>query len=458
MVTQTRTRTDPAWAWAAYVPDAQSPWTPRLAGHLFRRAAFGANAGQIQQAVADGGPGPSIDRLLRPGAAAESFNRTFDGYEQHAIDPGAETVEVLREWWLRRMMQSPHPLLETMTLFWHDHFAVSNSRVKSGWLTAHHVSLLRANALGRLDPLFTALVRDPALMLSHGAPANRKAAPEPGLARAWLDRFTLGPNQATDRDVRETARAFTGRFVLRNQYRDLAYEHDGGRKTVVGTEGNWTDADIVRITLSKPETARHITRRVYRWFVTDAEEPTDALLAPLADRLASDGDIGRLVETVLRSNLFFSPAAYRRQIKSPVTLAIGIARALEGVVPTTPLGNDLADLGQNLGQPPSSNGWASGTAWVNRATTIGRINLSAALMAGDAPYAGKLDPVATARLHGQSPGQAGRFLVNLLLQDDLPDDVKTLVLEPMAASKGDPARGVRGVAYALAALPEFQLA
>jgi uncharacterized protein (DUF1800 family) len=30
---------------------------------------------------------------------------------------------VLRQWWLRRMAESPRPLEEKLTLFWHDHFA-----------------------------------------------------------------------------------------------------------------------------------------------------------------------------------------------------------------------------------------------------------------------------------------------------------------------------------------------
>src|ERR1035437_10191023 len=84
--------TDPAWAWAPYVPDARNPWDARRAGHLFRRAAFGASPGQIRQALAEG-PAQTVERLVRPGAAAVSFCRTFDGYEQHAIDRDTPTVE-----------------------------------------------------------------------------------------------------------------------------------------------------------------------------------------------------------------------------------------------------------------------------------------------------------------------------------------------------------------------------
>ena len=46
--------TDPEWAWSAYQPDAQRPWNLTQAGHLYRRAAFGANWEQLQRALSNG--------------------------------------------------------------------------------------------------------------------------------------------------------------------------------------------------------------------------------------------------------------------------------------------------------------------------------------------------------------------------------------------------------------------
>ena len=55
---------DPEWAWAPFEPDAERPWTPALASHLFRRAGFGATWAELQQALADG-PETTVRRLLR---------------------------------------------------------------------------------------------------------------------------------------------------------------------------------------------------------------------------------------------------------------------------------------------------------------------------------------------------------------------------------------------------------
>ena len=62
----------------------------------------------------------------------------------------------------------------------------------------------------------------------------------------------------------------------------------------------------------------------------------------------NSGDVTGTVETILRSNVFFSPAAYRCRVKSPVEFAIGLARAFEARVGTGQLSQRLAGLGQNL--------------------------------------------------------------------------------------------------------------
>ena len=139
---------DPGWAWAPYAPEAQRPWNLALAAHLYRRATFGAGWGELQQALSDG-PQRTVDKLLRPPADVEAFNRRYDESENAA----AGSVDGLRAWWLRRMMETPHPLLEKMTLFWHSYFAVNAGPVNNPGLMRDYVRLLRSHALGSFDSL-----------------------------------------------------------------------------------------------------------------------------------------------------------------------------------------------------------------------------------------------------------------------------------------------------------------
>ena len=117
-----------ARAWQPHRPSAQRPWDLAAAGHLLRRSGFGATWDQLQQSL-ELGPRRSVDRILTPKADVAKFNRTCDEYAASSSAPAA-----LRAWWLRRMIQTPHPLLEKMTLFWHDHFGISNAKAKNSRL------------------------------------------------------------------------------------------------------------------------------------------------------------------------------------------------------------------------------------------------------------------------------------------------------------------------------------
>lgn len=445
--------TDPAWAWAAYKPDAQQPWTLAQAGHLYRRAAFGATWDQLQQALSDG-PQRILDKLLRPQADIAAFNRTYDEYETGSVDS-------LRAWWLRRMILTPHPLLEKMTLFWHSHFATDSAKVKNARLMQRHVQLLRSQALNSFQALLKGISRDPAMLISLGAEANRKARPNDNFARTLMETFTLGPGNFTEKDVQEAARSFTGWFVMMSKLRYIPREHDGNIKQILGQKGNFTGDDVIRIVLEQRDTAQTLVHKLYRWLICETEEPNPMLIAPLAKSFAKDYDILKLTEKMLRSNLFFSPVAYRRRIKSPVEFALGIVKGLEGVVSTTQLAQDLADLGQNLYYPPTVKGWTGGRHWINNATMVRRHNLALALLQGSGPYGDKLNPWTIAKKHGCStPESADRFLLDLFLQGDLESNVRDALpkIARASAGGGEPAEQVRRFAHSIVTLPEFQLA
>lgn len=442
----------PDRAWAPYEHCERWPWDLARAAHLYRRAGFGATWGELQQAMKLG-PQRTVDGLLQPEADVASFSRTYDNLEE-----AATSVEALRAWWLRRMIETPHPLLEKLTLFWHDFFAVRAAGVASPSLLLRHAQLLRANAFGDFRALMAQVARDPAVHLSLGAQANRKARPDEHFARQLLERYTVGPDGCSDKDVREAARAMTGWFVLRMQRRYFQREHDDGDKTVLGKTGRLDAEDVVKIAAGRPAAARNVVRRLYRWFISEADEPDDALLAPLSESFARDFDVARLVGTMLRSNLFFSAETLRRRVKRPVEFAVGIVRGLEAAVGTTRLAADLAALGEDLYCPPTPDGWAGGRHWINHATLIGRSNLAASLLAPSGPYDGRLDPAAVARRHGRADAEpAGRFLADLFLQPDAADGTFERLWKA-APPAGGLSERLREFACRVIAQPQFQLA
>jgi uncharacterized protein (DUF1800 family) len=424
---------DPQQAWARYEPDASCPWNLARAGHLYRRAAFGATWPQLQRTLADG-PQQTLDGLLRPAADVAAFNRQLDDYETPPGDDRNATE--LRAWWLQRMLRTPHPLLEKMTLFWHGHCAANNAKVESAPAMQRYLQLLRRHALGDFRALLTGLVQEVALFASLDAKANRKAQPNAGFPR-WLLEAQLGA--ASEEDVHEAARAFTGWFVQLDQLRFIEREHDAGAKKILGRAGNFGAADVARLVLEQPATSATLVRKLYRWLISETAEPDAQLLAPLVTAFAKNYDTLALVETMLRSHHFFAPEAYRQRVKSPVEYALGLALGLETPVATQPLGEALAGLGQNLLHPPTGTGWSGGRNWLNPATVAGRLKLADALLR-NGPYIENSNPAAVAQKHGQP---AATFFAGLYLQGG-------------AAPGAEP--DARRAAYAAAAQPEFQLA
>ena len=443
---------NPTRAWRRYEPSARCPWGLARAAHLYRRAGLGATWGELQQALTLG-PQRTIDRLLKPPADVDSYNRTCDD-----IEKAVTSAEALRAWWLRRMAQTPQPLLEKLTLFWHDFFAVSAARVEHVALFRAYLQRLRAGAFGDYRTLLAQAARDPAVLMSLGAQANRKARPDEHLARQLLHRYTVGPDRCSEQDVREASRAMTGWFVLRQELRYFPREHDAGPKTVLGKTGTLDAAGVVALAAGHADTARSLVRRLYRWFISEADEPDEALLAPLSETFAKDFDVGRLVETMLRSNLLFSAAAIRRRIKRPVEFALGIVRGFEATVGTLRLAADLAALGEDLCSPPTSSGWAGGRHWINPASLLARSNLAASLLAPAGAYDGRCDPAAVARRHGRAEAQpAGRLLADLLLQPDQTDGTFERLWQA-APSDGPLPQRLREFARRVVTQPEFQFA
>jgi len=442
---------DPEWAWRRYEPSPQAPWNLVLAAHLYRRAGFGATWAELQNALKVG-PHATIEGLFQQPKAYAAFADTFDGHESAAAR--SSNGMVLGAWWLRRLGESPWPLLEKMTLFWHGHFAIRSSAVGDLRLMHDHVQLLRHEALSNFPSLLKALAEDPAMYNGLGGAQNRKARPNLHFARPWLDPFTVGPEAATSAEIANLARAWTGWFVYSGKLRFIEREHDREPKKLLGQEGSFGRDKAVQLLGTHPNTARTVAQRLFRAFISESVWPPDTLLAPLVAHLQRGATIANVLELMLRSNLFFSDHALCRRIKSPVELAVGLVRSLEGGLPATAVTADLANLGQRIDAPPTIHGWAGGPHWLNTITTVARLRLCESLIQGSDPYGAGLDPANLASRNGFStPAAQTRFLLDLLVPNPLPDTT----LRQITPSPDATRESVRDVLTTIIAQPEFQL-
>jgi uncharacterized protein (DUF1800 family) len=465
---------DPRWAWKRYVPSAEEPWDLRKVGHLYRRASFGATWSELRAGLASG-PDKIIDDLLKGWPGQNEFDRKTAALAESVA--AANSGPQARAWWLYRMLYSPHPLAEKLTLFWHNHFATSNAKVNNAAFMLGQYELMRRHALGNFRSLLEEMSRDPAMMVWLDTSLSKKGMPNENYARELMELFSLGIGHYTETDIREAARAFTGWEIKDGKAVFSSSKHDDDEKKVLGQKGKWTGEDIVRICLEQPSASSFIVTKLYRFLVSETA-PTPSLLEPLADQFRATGcDFGSLVATMLRSNLFFSVQTYRGRVKAPVDFALGIVRALEGRVGTIALAEALEQLGQNLFYPPSVKGWDGGPNWINGQTLLFRQNLALALTSTeDGRFGRRTDPALLVRVHGRQSHQENvDFFLRLFLEDEVPAETRSRLLHylhqtheylhqthkqtypPYWTKEDITDHGIRSVCHLVLTLPEFQL-
>jgi uncharacterized protein (DUF1800 family) len=457
---------DPAKAWTPYEPGPSTPWDLPKVAHLHRRAGFAAPWAVLQRDLQDG-PSASIARVLEgeprtpDGRPSIDFEALADAMDRQ-LAPAASLTR-LQALWFYRMVFTPHPLRERMTLFWHNHFATSQTKVQNGGLMRRQVGLFRRHALGNFKTLLAEVGKDPAMLIWLDSTENRKAHPNENYARELMELFTLGRGRYTEKDIQEAARAFTGWFVRRDAFEEVASQHDDGEKTVLGRTGRFDGDAVPAILLAQPSCAEFLCTKLVRAFVTEVDPVTPELVAPLAEAFRGSGyDVSVPLAMILRSRLFFDPTLRRRRVKSPVEFAVGTVRALEVLKPTVKadaLAESCARMGQGLYAPPSVAGWEGGPSWINSTTLLARTNLALALTSTDNADLGKrLDPSALAGRHGfKGANGLTEFFADLLVQDALDPTLRARIAAVARSAVGDAAAG-REAAVLVLTSPEYQLA
>ena len=450
--------------WSPYEPTPADPWNLRKVAHLHRRAGFGGTRAELLRDL-QAGPARSVDSLFHPTQLPTDAQEAIDSLRQTART--SSNIELLKVCWLNRILHGPDPLREKLALFWHGHFATSNKKVESVALMDTQNETLRSKALGSFAPLLEAIIADPAMLVWLDGGTSRKEKPNENFAREFLELFTLGPGNYTERDIREAARAFTGwaRQDARGSRETATFIHepaqvDNGAKTFLGQTGPWQAADIVRIVLDRPEAATFMAHKLYRFFVSEAGAPSAELIDPLAAEIRSHKfAIGPVVEIILRSRHFYSSAVHRSRIKWPIEHSAGLVRMLEIPRPAlNPLALSAAcdAQGQELFAPPNVAGWVGGQNWINSATLLERTNWASDVIWGRAengllPF----DPVEWAARYKINVDKCAQALIDLLLQDDLRKDARRLAFD---AARGNSPVSLRKALQLLANCSEFQLA
>jgi uncharacterized protein (DUF1800 family) len=353
---------------------------------------------------------------------------------------------------LARAVVSERQLDEVMVDFWENHFSVFSGKGQTRlFLTQFDRDAIRPHALGKFRDLLGAVAKSPAMLffldnfqsaadsthatLTQTRALARRAAirrpnaqRRPGLnenyARELMELHTLGVDGGyTQKDVQEVARALTG-WTFNRQTGEFVFNpniHDADSKVVLGHRlaagrGIEDGEEVLDIVARHPSTARFITTKLARHFVSD--DPPPALIDRCSQTfLHTDGDIRETLACVITSPEFFSKAAYRAKVKTPFELVASTLRAVNAQPDITPrTAQIVARLGQPIYGRQTPDGWPDhGDAWMNTGAILNRINFGLTIAAGQVPGARIANVPELAALRTQSREQQVDGVVKMML-------------------------------------------
>lgn len=372
-----------------------------------------------------------------------------------------------------RAHASDRQLEEVMTDFWLNHFSVYSGKMPSQYaIIEWERDVIRPRTLGKFRDLLVAVAHSPAMLyyLDNASsqcdslhrtlaeyqagtmPETRSAASKrmginENYARELLELHTLGVNGGySQQDIIDVARAFTGWTLAQGApgigrtSRTFLFspdKHDADQKSILGNtlaagRGIEDGDQVLEIIAKHPSTARFIATKLARRFISDV--PPASVIDRAAETFTkTDGDIAEVLRTILTSPEFYTRAAFRTKVKSPLELVTSTARALDAP-PDTSLNSArlVAQMGEPIFGRLTPEGWPDEAAtWMNSGTMYARLKFGADVANGRLKFLPTANwsgwNLATASLERQVDG-----VINSLLGGYAEPETRKLMLATVA--------------------------
>ena len=353
------------------LPRAVSSWEPisLFDYRVLSRTTYGPTVEDRDQIASMGWRGWIEDQLAPNAIADEGTQWRLRPYDSLTLDADAlalwdqeEVALDLQRGALLRRIYSRRQLYERMVEFWTDHFNISIMKGDCWFLKGvDDRQVIRQHALGNFRDLLWASAHSPAMLVYLDNQANQGQAPNENYARELMELHTLGVNGGySQMDVMELARCFTGWTVKDHFWKgEFTYNddiHDQASKVVLGQRiepAGRREAERVLDQLAlHPATARHLSRKLVRKFVTETEAP-ELVESTAQTFLRTNGSIRATLGHVLESGLK-NPG---EKVKRPSGFVAGGLRMLGADTDGgQPLQDFLAQMGQPAFQWPTPDG------------------------------------------------------------------------------------------------------
>jgi len=406
----------------------------------------------------------------------EALLETFRQERQRRQRADRQQIAEMEEWWLKRLIETPRPLEEKLTLFWHGHFATGYRTIENSFHMYQQNAFFRTYAMGNFkEDLVRGIVHDPAMIQYLNNHQNRKGSPNENLARELMELFTLGEGEGyTEDDIKEGARTLTGYTFEDDAFSFHSRQHDDGVKNIFGRRGQFDADDFVNLIFTRPSASTFVIWKLYRFFINDLPHGPTPDATKYIGQLASvfkrtNWSIKSVMKAMLLSEHFYDEVNIRSIIKSPIQLIVQAMRTIDPpdrkkLLRTLSLASNL--MGQKLFAPPSVKGWDGGRAWISTSTMFMRQNTLLFLITGQRPDgyawdadATKYDAISLLGGRTKSPKQAVRYLLtNVLCNPNIQQEREDSLLDYLKTQHNViNNRTVTGLLTLITAMPEYQL-
>ena len=241
-----------------------------------------------------------------------------------------------------RAASSNNQLFEVLQRLWMDHFNISFGDDWE-WVAHYMEQVLRPNGMGSFRDLLVATAHSPSMMVYLDNASNTAAGINENYGRELLELHTLGIDSAgrqiyTEDDVVGVSHVMSGWSFNYDNYtfEYKPFNHSSRQVSILG--GQWTNAglagknagdSLLNFLAGHPQTARYISTKLIRRFVTD--EPSESLIASAAAvYLANDTNIVPVLRHILGSPEFASSAG--QKIRRPFEQVIATLRVTGSVL------------------------------------------------------------------------------------------------------------------------------
>ena len=317
-----------------------------------------------------------VDLSYRDGITQEDL-KNYPNLAKEIKDKDNKKILDLNYEWINRLKNTKELLRERMTLFWANHFVC---RDRNPLYAQYYNNTLRYFALGDFRNFVKSISKEAAMLRYLNGKQNRKNRPNENFARELMELFTLGEGWYSEKDIKESARAFTGyTHNFEGDFNRNQKHHDNETKLFFNKIGNYDGDDIIDIILENKQCARFVSDKIYRYFVNP--NPNTAHINAMADVFYKDYNIENLMRYVFMADWFYNEAHIGAKIKSPIDFLIGMVNT----VPVTfksqrSLLIIQRLLGQSLLNPPNVAGWKGDKGWVDANTIMVRLKLPSVVL------------------------------------------------------------------------------